>query len=80
MIRPIRAALAAAVLCVCASAPAGAASPLSLDDAFRRVIETHPDLASYRFTQDARRAEADLARQAPPLRLAVDAENPHVGQ
>lgn len=75
MICPIRAALAAAVLCVCASAPAGAASPLSLDDAFRRVIETHPDLASYRFTEDARRAEADLARQAPPLRLAVDAEN-----
>lgn len=75
MIRPIRAAVAAAVLCVCAPAHAGAASLLSLDDAFRRVMETHPDLASYRFTQDARRAEADLARQAPPLRLAVDAEN-----
>ncbi len=75
MIRPIRAALAAAVLCVCAYAPAGAASPLSLNDAFRRVIETHPDLESYRFTEDARRAEADLARQAPPLRMAVDAEN-----
>ena len=75
MIRPIRAALAAAALFVCASAPAGAASRLSLDDAFRRVIETHPDLESYRFTEHARRAEADLARQAPPLRMAVDAEN-----
>lgn len=75
MTRPIRAALAATVLCVCASAPTGAASPLSLDDAFRRVIETHPDLESYRFTEEARRAEADLAGQAPPLRLAVDAEN-----
>ncbi|MGQ0799207.1 MAG: TolC family protein [Pseudomarimonas sp.] len=75
MICPIRAALAAAVLCVCASAPAGAAEPVSLDDAFRRVIETHPDLEAYRFTEVARRAEADLARQAAPLRMAVDAEN-----
>ena len=80
MMFPIRAALAAAVLCVCASAPAIAADPVSLqpvslDDAFRRVIETHPELESYRFAEVARRAEADLARQAPPLRLAVDAEN-----
>ncbi len=80
MMFPIRAALAAAAFCVCASAPAIAADPVSLepvslDDALRRVIETHPDLESYRFTELARRAEGDLARQAPPLRMAIDAEN-----
>lgn len=75
MIYTIRAVLAASVLCVCICAPAGAASPLTLDDAFRRVIETHPDLVAYRFAEAARQAEADQARLAPPMRVEAGAEN-----
>lgn len=70
-----RAALAAVVLCLCASVPAGAESPLSLNQAFRRVIDSHPDLEAYRFTEQALAAEANAAAQAPPLRFQSELEN-----
>ncbi|MFO1494893.1 MAG: TolC family protein [Lysobacterales bacterium] len=69
---PIRAALAAAVWCACVSAPA---AELSLDDAYGRVIDTHPELEALRLSEAARRAELDLAQQAPPRRLQASAEN-----
>ncbi|AKS42541.1 TolC family protein [Wenzhouxiangella marina] len=75
MIHFNRAALAASVLCLCLSAPASAAVPLTLDNAFDRVIESHPDLAAYRFAEAAYQAEAEQARQTPPLRLEAEAEN-----
>ena len=75
MMYAIRAALAAVGLCVFAPAPANTAMPLTLDDAFDRVIATHPDLDAYRFAEAARLAEADQARQSPPRRVELDAEN-----
>ena len=75
MMYAIRAALAAVGLCVFAPAPANTAMPLTLDDAFDRVIATHPDLEAYRFAEAARLAEADQARQSPPRRVELDAEN-----
>lgn len=71
----VRAALAAAVLWLGAPAPLQAAEPLTLDDAFRRVIATHPDLAALRYSEAALSAELDRAAQAPPLRLEASAEN-----
>lgn len=70
-----RAALAAVVVCLGAHAPLHAAEPLTLDDAFRRVIDTHPDLAALRYTERVLAAETERAAQSPPLTLAASAEN-----
>jgi cobalt-zinc-cadmium efflux system outer membrane protein len=70
-----RAALAAAVLCLCAHAPGKAASFLSLNDAFRRVIDTDPDLAAYRLSEAVLDADRQRAAQTPPVTLETDVEN-----
>lgn len=69
--------LVAAVAFVAANPdmPAVAGTPLALDEAFRRVIDTHPDLAVLRHRRDALEADAQTAAQKPPLSLSVSAEN-----
>lgn len=70
-----RAALAVAVVVFGANAPARAAEPLQLEDAFQRVVETHPELSVLRYTQAGLAAEAERAALSPPLTAALSAEN-----
>ncbi|MBD8524639.1 TolC family protein [Pseudomarimonas arenosa] len=70
-----RAALAAVILCLCASTVASAEPVLTLNEAFRRVIDSHPDLKTYRFTEQSLAAEVDSAAQAPALRWHSEIEN-----
>jgi cobalt-zinc-cadmium efflux system outer membrane protein len=49
------------------------AEPLTLDDAFQRVIDTHPDLAALRLAQDALDADVERAALPPPLSLQASA-------
>lgn len=71
-----RAAYAAAAFVLCVFAPARAASvPLTLDDAFERVVASHPDLAAFRYTRDARAAEIDAAALPPAFQIGASAEN-----
>ena len=70
-----RAAVAAAVVVLGAQAPVHAAEPLTLDDAFARVIDTHPDLVVLRHSQAALAADVDLAAQRPAFTLGASAEN-----
>lgn len=70
-----RAALAAAIVWAGALAPAQAVAPLSLDDAFRRVIETHPDLAALSVQRQALDARIEIAAQAPALQFGASVEN-----
>jgi cobalt-zinc-cadmium efflux system outer membrane protein len=69
--------LAAAVAFIAAThaMSAAAGTPLSLDEAFRRVIDTHPDLAVLRHRRDAVRADIDQAAQTPGFSVALGAEN-----
>jgi cobalt-zinc-cadmium efflux system outer membrane protein len=70
-----RAAFVAAVVCAGALAPVHAAAPLTLDAAFRRVIDTHPDLAALRAEQQALAARIDIAALEPALELGASLEN-----
>ena len=70
-----RAAFAAAVVVSGAQARVHAAESLSLDDTFVRVIETHPDLAVLRHSQDALAAGVDLAAQRPTFTFGASVEN-----
>lgn len=70
-----RAACAAVLCCLCAVFPARAANPLSLNDAFQRVIESHPDLAAYRLRDEGAAAAADAAALPPPFTLGTSVEN-----
>ena len=70
-----RAAFAAAAVVLGALAPVHAAEPLSLDDAFARVIDTHPDLAVLGLSRAALDAEIDLAAQRPAFTVGASAEN-----
>lgn len=70
-----RAAIAAAVLVLGAAAPTRATETLRLDDAFQRVIQTHPDLAVLRYREAGLQAQAAQAAQKAPLRLSATAEN-----
>lgn len=72
----LRAALAAAALCMGSHhASSHVAEPLTLDDAFQRVIDTHPDLAALRLAQDALDADVERAALPPPLSLQASVEN-----
>lgn len=71
----VRAALAAAAIGIGAQASVQAAESLTLDDAFARVIDTHPDFAMLRASQSALAAEVERAALTPSLTLAADAEN-----
>src|SRR5688572_24513149 len=70
-----RAALAAAVFLLVAGALARADEPLTLDDAFARVVETHPELEALRYGEAALAAERERAALPPPLALGAGAEN-----
>lgn len=56
-------------------AQAATAAPLSLDDAFARVVATHPDLRAFGPRGDVLAADGALAALAPPLRATVELED-----
>lgn len=66
---------AACVMALAMAAPAWADNTLTLDDAFARVIDTHPDLRVYAPRHEAMAARVDKAAQAPPLTLGAEVEN-----
>ena len=80
---PVRFAASAAWIVACAIAfPALAADPdpvsvslLSLDDAFERVADTHPDLRLFGALHEQRLAERDEATQRPPWTAGAQVEN-----
>ncbi len=55
--------------------PAQAADRLSLDDAFQRVDQTHPDLRLTGAQRNVLTAELDRASFRPPLVVGAEAEN-----
>src|SRR6187402_3230016 len=67
--------VAVVALVVGACAPADAAPPLSLEQAFERTIQTHPELAALRYTQRSLAADVDRAAQAPALAVGASIEN-----
>lgn len=69
------AASAACLVFACASPNARANESFTLDDAFERVIDTHPDLRIYRHTETLLIAEADRAALAPAVVANVQLEN-----
>lgn len=69
------AALAALIVASCVAGRASADDRLTLDDAFTRVLDIHPDLKIFRYTRRGLDAEAERAALAPALRVAVVAEN-----
>ncbi len=71
----LHAALVAVAVLLGAVAPSRAAESISLDDAFARVIATHPDLEVLRFTQTGLAAEVDAAALKPAFSLSADLEN-----
>jgi outer membrane protein, heavy metal efflux system len=70
-----RAAAAAAVAVLGVSTPVRATETLRLEDAFQRVIASHPDLAVLRLREAALSAERNRAAQRPALHLGASAEN-----
>lgn len=73
---PLRfAALAAWVVVAAAAFPATAADRLSLDDAFARVADSHPDLRLIGSHHAALSAERDRATLRPALIVGADIEN-----
>lgn len=72
----VRLAALAAWLALCVAAlPATAADRLTLDDAFARVADTHPDLRLFGSRRDALTAELDRAAFRPPLTAGAEVEN-----
>ena len=64
----LRSAALAAFVAVCAVAfPTHAADPLTLDDAFLRVADTHPDLRLFGARHEALKAELDRSSLRPAL-------------
>ncbi len=69
------AALAASVVAVAVAFPAAAADRLSLDDAFARVAQTHPDLRLIGARRDVLSAEHERAALRPALVAGAELEN-----
>ncbi|MEO7916855.1 MAG: TolC family protein, partial [Dokdonella sp.] len=69
------AALAACIAVVCVAAPAHAADPLNLDDAFQRVAEAHPDLRLFGPRREQLEAGLQTASSKPALVAGVVVEN-----
>ena len=72
------AALAACIAALSLASPAQAASPappLTLDDAFVRVAQTHPELRLFGPRHEALLAELDRAALTPALVASLDVEN-----
>lgn len=72
----LRSAALAAFVAVCAVAfPTHAADPLTLDDAFLRVADTHPDLRLFGARHEALKAELDRSSLRPALVAGAEVEN-----
>ncbi|MGQ4582505.1 TolC family protein [Lysobacter sp. F60174L2] len=72
----LRLAAFAALFVVCAVAfPTHAADPLTLDDAFQRVANTHPNLRLFGTRRDVLEAELDRASLHPALVAGASVEN-----
>ncbi|CAG4975340.1 TolC family protein [Novilysobacter luteus] len=72
----LRSAALAAFVVVCAVAfPTHAAAPLTLDDAFQRVAETHPDLRLFGARHEVLAAELDRESLRPALVAGAEVEN-----
>ncbi len=74
----VRFAAVAACFALFVALPAAAVepvSPLTLDDAFARVADTHPDLRLLDVRTDVLAAERDGAALRPPLKLGATIEN-----
>ncbi len=69
------AAFAACVAAMLFAFPASAADRLTLDDAFARVEQAHPDLRLAGGQRNVLTAELDRASFRPPLRVGASAEN-----
>ena len=69
------AALAAWVVVACVPLAVRAAVPVTLEGAFKRVIQTHPDIRIYRPAEAGLVAEADRAALAPALVAEIALEN-----
>ena len=69
------AALAACVVALAVALPTHAAAPLSLDDAFARVADTHPQLRLFDARNDVLRAELERATLRPALVAGAELEN-----
>lgn len=69
------AAIAAVVACAVATGPTRAGERLSLDDAFVRVLNTHPDLRLADARVDILAAERERAALRPPLVAGAELEN-----
>ena len=69
------AALAACVVALAVALPTHAAAPLSLDDAFARVADTHPQLRLFDARNDVLRAELERATLGPALVAGAELEN-----
>lgn len=69
------AALAAWVVACAVALPTHAADPLTLDDAFARVADTHPHLRLFGARQEALAAELDRASLRPALVAGAEVEN-----
>lgn len=71
--RSVAVATCVAALAVAAPVPAG--TPLTLDTAFARVLEQHPDLRIFAARRTALTARVEQAAQSPALSLGLDVEN-----
>lgn len=69
------AAIAVLSLALCDVAPAQARNVLTLDDAFARVAESHPELRLIRSRGDVLAAELERATLRPPLVAGASVEN-----
>ena len=69
------AALAALASAACTNVHADTPAPFTLDEAFARVAESHPELRLFGARDDLLRAERDVAAVRPPLVAGASVEN-----
>ena len=75
------AAFIAAVSWSCGLASAQEPRVLTLDTAFARTLEKHPELARFTHLREAAQASHDAETQGPPIRVEFELENgPRTGQ
>jgi outer membrane protein, heavy metal efflux system len=69
------AAIIAAMTLPCGLASAQGPRVLTLDTAFSRTLENHPDLARFRYLREGASAELEAGAMRAPLRLEFELEN-----
>ncbi len=70
------AAFIAAVCWSCGLASAQEPRVLTLDTAFTRTLEKHPELARFSHLREAAQASHDAETQGPPIRVEFELEMP----